>query len=94
MDRRGADIWLGVIWLFLENGGFPLAVNVMSEWLKSRFLQEKSKTEISTAEESATIHVEIRVQQNNRASTFTFNGPASHFVTVLSALIELHKSEE
>lgn len=94
MDRRGADIWLGVVWLFLENGWFPLAVSVMSEWLKSRYLTSKPGNEISTAEEPATIHVELRVQQKKRASTFKFDGPASHLITVLSALKELGNNEE
>lgn len=94
LDRRGADIWLGVVWLFLENGGFPLAVNVISEWLTSKFLPNKTQAEIPRAEESATIHIELRVQKKKRASTFKFTGPASHLVTVLSGLKELSENEE
>lgn len=94
MDRRGADIWLGVIWLFLENGGFPLAVSVISEWVKSKFLPNKTEAEAPNAEESTTIHVELRVQQKKRASTFRFTGPASHFVTVLSGLKELSDNKK
>ena len=94
MDRRGADIWLGVIWLFMENAGFPLAVNVISEWLKSKFLPNKTKAESPSTEESVTIHVELRVQQKKRASTFKFTGPASHLVTVLSGLRELSENKD
>jgi hypothetical protein len=94
MDRRGADIWLGVIWLFLEDDGFPLAVNVISEWLKARFLLSKKEAVSTSAEAPATIHVELRVQQKKQASTFKYTGPASHLVKVLSGLKELSENKD
>lgn len=94
MNRRGADVWLGVIWLFLENGGFPLAVNVMSDWLKNKFLANKPRMESSVADEPSTIHIELRVQRKKRASTLKFTGPASDLVAVLASLKELGKDDK
>jgi len=96
LDRRGADVWLGLLWLFAENGFFPVAVSVLSEWISTKFMQgSQAGDSESPLDEPTKVHVELCVQRKNAMSRIKFEGSARDFIAVLSAQKELgNRGEE
>ncbi|HEX4070905.1 MAG TPA: hypothetical protein VHX68_07030 [Planctomycetaceae bacterium] len=84
-DRRGIDIWLGVIWL-LQNAALPIAVGVLSNWLTGKIRAERPDRAAGPTDRtsSVTVHAEIRIEGTAGQSRVRFDGPASVFLRVIA----------
>jgi hypothetical protein len=85
-DRRGLDIWLGVIW-FLNAIALPAAVGVLSNWLTTRFASCRLKEDADLPRKGMpTVHVEIRIGDREGMSTLQFDGELPTFLTLIAGL--------
>jgi len=91
-DRGGAEVWLGVVWLFAEHAGFPVAVKAISEWLRSRYLATSRIEPASNIGQPPAIHVELWVEQQDRTVTLNFDGSAGELLAVLATVAEFAKT--
>jgi hypothetical protein len=86
-DRRGIDIWLGVVWV-LEYLAAPTITGVLSAWITTKYLQGSSprSDQIGPSNGPPTIHLELRLQDGDRLSALKFDGSAADLVAVLQGL--------
>lgn len=75
LERHGADVWLGVIWL-VEHLAAPTAVGVLSAWLCSRYGNS----------DTTRIHVELKLEDDHSTSTLKYDGSLPEFQKVLEGI--------
>lgn len=85
-DRRGVDIWFGVVWI-LEKLAVPTVAKVFQDWVSKRIAKMKEPAaKLGPNDVSPTIHIDIRVQNVNRHSSLKFDGSAEDFLLVMEGL--------
>jgi hypothetical protein len=85
-DRRGVDIWVGVIWL-VQNTALPIALGVLSNWLTGKLRADGSdRVANSPGASNPMIHTEIRIEDTAGQSRIQFDGPVAVLLNVLAAL--------
>jgi hypothetical protein len=75
-DRRGIDIWAGVVWI-VEQSIAPIIVGAVLLWLDKKSRNEKSAT---------SVHFELRLQDGDKTAMMKFDGPASSLEKLLSGI--------
>jgi hypothetical protein len=92
IDRRGAEVWLGVIALFVAKAAYDITVNALSTWVSNRYL---SKELDATAKGvSHKIKIELLIVRTDSVSGIKFDGTAEDFITVAAGLKELGDREK
>ncbi|TWT55489.1 hypothetical protein [Allorhodopirellula solitaria] len=82
LDRRGADVWLGMLWLFLENTALPATVDCICDWVS----EKRNAEHDDSADKETRIHVELRMQRKNNTSTIKFDGSVDEFREVMKTV--------
>jgi hypothetical protein len=73
IDRRAADLWVGLIWILQEYAN-PLLVQCIFEWIRGKLGND----------EDGEIHVDLRL--GRKSTQITFKGSIENFEKVLSSL--------
>lgn len=84
LDRRGGDVWLGVLWLLNEVAA-PSIAGFLSQWLSDRMHSQRANAGVEK-DETTTIHLELRLQDGKRTSCIKFDGSAADLDVVMTAL--------
>lgn len=82
IDRRGADIWLGIIW-FLGCIALPLCLNVLANMLVSRSTAPTKQTKVTRQQR---VHVKLRIRRANDVDELDYSGDAKTLRQLLLAL--------
>lgn len=82
IERRGMDLWLGVLWI-LDNLALPVFVSVVAGLLLKRLRSRNSK--------ETTVHVKIRLQANNQMTNIKYDGDSDTFIKILQGIAAKRK---
>jgi hypothetical protein len=80
IERRGADLWLGFVWV-LTNVALPTVLGVVSS-----YLYERTKKKESSSEPKQIVHVTLCIQRGNQQALIQYDGPADACTTILEGL--------
>lgn len=90
IERRGVDVWLGVIWI-IDFAVLPIFVNLLSAWIQGRYLKSLSGSDSSTFTEPPKMHLKLNVKSGKDVTSIDFDGSAEDFAAILPGLKALKK---
>jgi len=98
-ERRGADLWLGSIWI-LEHGVLPLLIGVLGRLLGEK-IQKKldagnqlKASQKSDDSQETKVHADIKVIDGKLSAEIKYNGDADIFLNVIKSLYDEQQSPE
>ncbi len=85
LERRGWDIWLGVIWV-RDNAALPMLTSVLG-----RLLGEKIQRQLDSAKEvkisdSAKVHADVKILDGKVSASIKYEGDASTFLKLIQGI--------
>lgn len=82
-DRRGIDIWLGVVWI-VENVAAPTVAGLLAAYLTTKYQQSESNT----------VHLSLKIQDGERTSDVEYSGSMTPLLHMLAGMQQLKKPED
>lgn len=93
LDRRGADLWLGFVWI-MDNLAIPVVVGVVSTVLAS-MIERKSKSTPPAIQQSVPkVHLALGLLRGDDLTTLKYKGDADTLIRVLNAIKPDEGSDE
>ncbi|MEG4585409.1 hypothetical protein QUA54_09350 [Microcoleus sp. MOSTC5] len=96
-ERRGADLWLGSIWI-LDHAALPLFIGVVGRLLGEK-IQKKldAANQLKASQESddsqeTKVHADIKVIDGKLSAEIKYNGDADTFLKVIKGLYDEQQS--
>lgn len=74
LERRAADLWLGLVWVLRELA-LPIVVGVFSSLLANRVLQQKSK-----------VHITLYITREDDIASLKYDGDGETLLKILKSL--------
>src|SRR3989304_7982682 len=85
LERRGADLWLGLVWI-LDSFVTPICVGVVSALLTS-MMQRRSKPAISDIQQpEPKVHLKLRILRGEDVTSIDYNGDPETLNRLLNAI--------